>query len=300
MSSGRWARGSDPVDSDLDLLVEFDEDATLLDLSALELAYGELVHGPAQTEGWIELQLHIAGAMIVTVRPPACLGCTTEGLGCHGLVGPAVRRGFGRRQGEDAVRSVLDDQPASAIGANLQQAQVRHFRRNVGGESQTGPRRGVARRAVRGGGGHARAAPTPDPGSTTPCSCRSQRPARNPKRSAREPSARTGAALRTAAGRAATTTAMGTTSERARPLLIRPVRPCRRPGVRLSGSCRAHARRLLARTISRVGTTTVAGGDSSPTSRAKICCAASEPLAIGSWWIAVIGGSTSPAYSMSS
>jgi len=101
-------------------------------------------------------------------------------------------------------------------------------------------------------------------------------------------------------GRAATTTAMGTTSERARPLLIRPVRPCRRPGVRLSGSCRAHARRLLARTISRVGTTTVAGGDSSPTSRAKICCAASEPLAIGSWWIAVIGGSTSPAYSMSS
>lgn len=51
MSSGRWARGSDPVDSDLDLLVEFDEDATLLDFSALELAYGELVHGPAQTEG---------------------------------------------------------------------------------------------------------------------------------------------------------------------------------------------------------------------------------------------------------
>lgn len=35
-------------------------------------------------------------------------------------------------------------------------------------------------------------------------------------------------------GRATTTTAMGTTSERARPLLIRPVAPCRRPGVRLS------------------------------------------------------------------
>ncbi len=35
-------------------------------------------------------------------------------------------------------------------------------------------------------------------------------------------------------GRAATTTAVGTTSERARPLLIWPVRPYRRPGVRLS------------------------------------------------------------------
>jgi len=69
---GSVARGSDTVDSDLDLLVEFDEDATLLDFSALELAYGELVHGPAQTEGWIELQLHI-GRGDDRDRPSACL-----------------------------------------------------------------------------------------------------------------------------------------------------------------------------------------------------------------------------------
>ena len=43
--------------------------------------------------------------------------------------------------------------------------------------------------------------------------------------------------------------------------------------------------------------TTVCGGDSSPSSLAKSCWAAFWPMAAGSWWTTVTGGSMSSARS---
>ena len=190
------------MDSDLDLLVEFDEDATLLDFSALELAYGELVHGPAQTEGWIELQLHI-GRGDDRDRPSAGLPASAVRRKDSAARGSSVRL-----YGADSV-VVRVKTPSEAFSMpNRPVPSVQTFSRlrygTSAGTSVVRARRvhGAASHGGPSAAGEVTLVPLPLPIPVPLPRSRAAPSAQPATRSgpAREPSARTGAALRTAAG----------------------------------------------------------------------------------------------------